>query len=172
MMDRPSSTDAKIVRSFFALSLPSTISSCGSAVNVRVAWITKAVRKEHAVPHSIVNGTAIRTEGPKKRRDDPGRQVDGLYPPNPFVVCKLPAVEERKSYLLITLSWNKSDSFIFLGLIKYTIVIDILINICSEWVSGNHFYANKMSWITLFKAFFFFFWKTKASLGILHECTE
>ncbi|GJQ72763.1 hypothetical protein Trydic_g1415 [Trypoxylus dichotomus] len=75
-MDKPSSTEAKIVRSFLVLSLLSYTSIFSNAIRVLVAWMTRAVRNEQAVPQSIVKGTAIRTDGPKKRRDDPGRHVD------------------------------------------------------------------------------------------------
>lgn len=44
--------------------------------SVLIDCTTKAAKNEQADPHKIATGTAIRTEGPKKRSVEPGMQVE------------------------------------------------------------------------------------------------
>ena len=63
--------------------------SKGRLVSVLVEFITRAAKKEQAVPHNMARDTATFTEGPRNRSEDPGKHDDVLYPLKPLVVCML-----------------------------------------------------------------------------------
>lgn len=96
---KPSSTDARTMRSVLLSRSTSSGSICVTFARVMVVWTIRAVWKEHAIPQSTARGNAILIEGPRKRRV-PGIRVDGRYPPKPRLVWMLAA--ETKLYFLFS----------------------------------------------------------------------